>query len=56
MLKGGSDVSNDDPFASEPSTGKNWVQTGPLVTAGVGYNPYYRCGSASNFDPTPIAH
>jgi hypothetical protein len=27
MLKGGSDASNDDPFASEPQTGKKWVRT-----------------------------
>ena len=31
MLKGGSDASNDDPFASEPAAGKKWVQTGPHV-------------------------
>jgi len=34
MLKGGSDASNDDPFASEPETGKKWVQTGPHVMIG----------------------
>lgn len=34
MLKGGSDASNDDPFASEPQTGKKWVQTGPHVMIG----------------------
>jgi hypothetical protein len=34
MLKGGSDASNDDPFASEPPTGKKWVQTGPHVMIG----------------------
>jgi hypothetical protein len=34
MLKGGSDASNDDPFASEPVTGKKWVQTGPHVMIG----------------------
>ena len=34
MLKGGSDASNDDPFASEPATGKKWVQTGPHVMVG----------------------
>jgi hypothetical protein len=26
MLKGGSDASNDDPFASEPQTGKKWCE------------------------------
>ena len=34
MLKGGSDASNDDPFASEPQSGKKWVQTGPHVMIG----------------------
>jgi hypothetical protein len=34
MLKGGSDASNDDPFASEPQAGKKWVQTGPHVMIG----------------------
>jgi hypothetical protein len=34
MLKGGSDGSNDDPFASEPERGKKWVQTGPHVMIG----------------------
>jgi len=34
MLKGGSDASNDDAFASEPLAGKKWVQTGPHVMIG----------------------
>jgi hypothetical protein len=34
MLKGGSDASNDDPFASEPERGRKWVQTGPHVMIG----------------------
>ena len=34
MLKGGSDASNDDAFASEPPAGKKWVQTGPHVMIG----------------------
>jgi hypothetical protein len=34
MLKGGSDASNDDPFASEPPAGKKWVETGPHVMIG----------------------
>ena len=34
MLKGGSDASNDDPFASEPPPGKKWVATGPHVMIG----------------------
>lgn len=31
MLQGGSDASNDDPFATTPPQGKKWVTTGPHV-------------------------
>jgi len=31
MLQGGSDASNDDPFATAPAAGKKWVTTGPHV-------------------------
>lgn len=31
MLQGGSDASNDDPFATSPPAGKTWVTTGPHV-------------------------
>ena len=31
MLQGGSDASNDDPFAKEPAKGHKWVDTGPHV-------------------------
>lgn len=31
MLKGGSDASNEDPFATEPTAGEDWVDTGPHV-------------------------
>jgi hypothetical protein len=31
MLQGGSDASNDDPFATQPPSGKKWVTTGPHV-------------------------
>jgi len=31
MLRGGSDASNDDPFATAPSPGAQWVATGPHV-------------------------
>jgi hypothetical protein len=31
MLQGGSDASNDDPFATKPPAGKKWVSTGPHV-------------------------
>jgi hypothetical protein len=31
MLMGGSDASNDDPFATKPAEGQAWVDTGPHV-------------------------
>lgn len=31
MLKGGSDASNNDPFATAPAPGQRWVDTGPHV-------------------------
>lgn len=31
MLKGGSDASNTDPFATAPASGGKWVDTGPHV-------------------------
>lgn len=31
MLKGGSDASNEDPFATAPPDAKSWVETGPHV-------------------------
>jgi hypothetical protein len=31
MLQGGSDPSNDDPFAAAPATGEGWVNTPPHV-------------------------
>lgn len=31
MLAGGSDASNDDPFATAPPSGSKWVDTGPHV-------------------------
>ena len=31
MLMGGSDASNDDPYATAPAPGKQWVDTGPHV-------------------------
>ena len=31
MLRGGSDASNNDPFATAPPAGKTWVTTGPHV-------------------------
>lgn len=31
MLAGGSDASNDDPYATKPAPGKKWIDTGPHV-------------------------
>jgi hypothetical protein len=31
MLAGGSDANNEDPFATEPAVGSNWIETGPHV-------------------------
>ena len=31
MLQGGSDPDNDDPFATKPKPGKNWVTTPPHI-------------------------
>lgn len=31
MLMGGSDASNDDPYATKPAPGKKWIDTGPHV-------------------------
>lgn len=31
MLAGGTDASNTDPYATAPSSGNNWIETGPHV-------------------------
>ena len=31
MLAGGTDGSNTDPYAAEPESGNNWIETGPHV-------------------------
>ena len=31
MLAGGTDASNTDPYATQPTAGNNWVKTGPHV-------------------------
>lgn len=31
MLRGGSDASNTDPYATEPAAGQQWIDTGPHV-------------------------
>jgi hypothetical protein len=34
MLKGSSDASIDDPYATEPPAGKKWIEAGPHVMIG----------------------
>jgi hypothetical protein len=31
MLQGGTDASNTDPYATEPTTGSDWITVGPHV-------------------------
>ena len=31
MLEGGSDASNDDPFAEQPPAGQDWMTAGPHI-------------------------
>jgi hypothetical protein len=47
MLAGGSDASNEDPFATEPAAGDSWVETGPHVMI---FN------TAGRFDGYPTTH
>lgn len=64
MLMGGSDASNDDPFATKPAEGAAWVDTGPhvmVLNPGDSFDGYP--ASASNtkvpyvmFANTPYAH
>ena len=47
MLAGGSDASNEDPFAAQPAAGHAWVETGPHVMI-------FNVGS--RFDGYPTTH
>ena len=47
MLMGGSDASNEDPFATAPPPGQAWVDTGPHVMI---------LNSASRLDSYPKTH
>lgn len=40
MLAGGTDASNTDPYATEPTAGNNWIKTGPHVMI-VGAEPSF---------------
>ena len=50
MLKGGSDPSNVDPYASAPAKGAHWVTTGPHVMV-VGPSAKLMTGYVKGADP-----
>jgi hypothetical protein len=66
MLRGGSDASNTDPYATAPSKGMPWVTTGPhvmMVGPGVKNLPGYATGAQPDtskpyvmFGGTPYEH
>jgi hypothetical protein len=67
MLRGGSDASNLDPFATRPKAGAKWVTTGPhmmILSAAVAGASGYPSGEAAPdtsrpyvmFAGTPYAH
>lgn len=66
MLKGGSDASNMDPYATSPVKGSHWVTTGPhvmVVGPGVKNMPGYSGGANPDtakpyvmFGGTPYEH
>jgi hypothetical protein len=65
MLKGASDASNTDPFATKPAPGSDWVKTGPhvMVLGADSLNKIYQASTAPDttkpylmFGGTPYAH
>jgi len=50
MLAGGTDASNTDPYAKEPTSANHWVKTGPHVMI-VGANPGFYDSYPKNADP-----
>lgn len=64
MLVGGSDASNDDPFAATPKPGSQWVTTGPHVMVfniGASFDGYPITAADTTvpyvmFPNTPYAH
>lgn len=67
MLRGGSDASNLDPFATKPAAGAKWVTTGPhtmilsaSVAAASGYPTKQASPDATKpyvmYGGTPYAH
>ena len=65
MLKGASDASNTDPFATKPPAGSDWVRTGPhlMVLGADSLNKIYQASATPDtsqpyvmFGGTPYAH
>lgn len=54
MLRGGSDADNDDPFATKPPAGKDWVTTGPHVMV-FNYGQNF-AGYPTNADNTKVPY
>lgn len=50
MLKGGSDASNTDPYATAPAKGSHWITTGPHVMV-VGPGAKLMAGYIKGADP-----
>jgi len=50
MLAGGTDASNTDPYASQPTATNHWVQTGPHVMI-VGADPSFYDAYPKSADP-----
>ncbi len=65
MLSGGTDASNTDPYATQPTTGGDWVKTGPhlMVVGSEAVLKGYPSGQQPNtaapyvmWEGTPYAH
>ena len=50
MLAGGTDASNTDPYAKEPTSANHWIKTGPHVMI-VGAEPAFYDSYPKNADP-----
>ncbi len=50
MLAGGTDASNTDPYATQPTESNHWIKTGPHVMI-VGADPSFYDGYPKSADP-----
>lgn len=50
MLEGGTDASNTDPYAKQPTAANHWVKTGPHVML-VGADPSFYANYPKSADP-----